>query len=71
MIARRWPSLDGCGTGSCFVISFHQVAACSLKQRNASARAVDEIRDWFNRWGEILAWAWRFDGVDEERDLDG
>ena len=34
---------------------------------------LDEIRDWFNRWGEILAWAWRFDGVvcDEERDLDG
>ena len=34
-------------------------------------RVVDEIRDWFYRWGEILAWAWRFDGVDEERDLDG
>ena len=34
-------------------------------------RVVDEIRDWFNRWGEILAWVWRFDGVDEERNLDG
>ena len=42
----------------------------SLKQRKCM-RLVDEIRDWFNRWGEILAWAWRFDGADEERDLDG
>ena len=42
----------------------------SLKQRKCM-RLVDEIRDWFNRWGEILAWVWRFDGVDEERDLDG
>ena len=34
-------------------------------------RVVDEVRAWFARWGEVLAWARRFDGKDEERDLDG
>ena len=51
------------------MISFIRTdSGCSLKQ---GKRMRDEIRDWFKRWGEILAWAWRFDGVDEERDLDG
>ena len=62
---------NGCSTGNCFVISFTRLQPqASLKQRKRM-RVVGEIRDWFNRWGEILAWAWRFDGVDEERDLDG
>ena len=53
------------------MISFTRLQPqASLKQRKRM-RVVGEIRDWFNRWGEILAWAWRFDGVDEERDLDG
>ena len=53
------------------MISFTRLQPqASLKQRKCM-RLVDEISDWFNRWGEILAWVWRFDGVDEKRDLDG
>ena len=32
---------------------------------------IDDIRDWFGRWREIFVSVWNFDGVDEERDLDG